>query len=70
MGSKRPDQAKRAESATDYKTRTDDEHIHAEDKEHLESNPHDQPMIPEAGVNPALHELRDQKAKGAQADKA
>ena len=69
MGSKRPDQAKRAESATDYKTRTDDEHIHAEDKEHLESNPHDQPMIPETGVNPALHELRDQKAKGAQADK-
>jgi hypothetical protein len=68
MGSKRPEQAKRAESATDYKTRTDDEHIHAEDKEHLESNPHDQPLIPEVDVNPALRELRERQAKGGEPD--
>lgn len=61
MGSKRPDQAKREQSATDYKTRTDDEHIHEEDKQELATNPHDQPMIPPGTVNPALRELREKR---------
>ena len=48
--------------ATDHKTRTDDEHIHEEEKQELQSSdPHEQPMIPKAGTNPALRELREQK---------
>jgi hypothetical protein len=41
--------------------RSGDEHIMNEDKRDLQSNPHDQPMIPEEGVNPALRELREKK---------
>jgi hypothetical protein len=48
-------------SGTDHKTRTDDEHILEGDKEELQANPKEQPMIPKAGTNPALRELRDQK---------
>ena len=48
-------------SGTDHKTRTDDEHILEEDKQELQANPKEQPMIPKAGTNPALRELRDQK---------
>ena len=32
-----------------------------EQKQKLQSNPHDQPMIPNAGVNPKLRELREKK---------
>jgi hypothetical protein len=46
---------------TDHKTRTDDEHILEEDKQELQANPKEQPMIPKAGTNPALRELREQK---------
>lgn len=69
MGGKRPDQWQidPAEAgATDYKWRhegrSQGEQLADEDKQRLASNPHDQPMIPEEKVNPALRELRERKA--------
>ena len=36
MGSKRPEQSHKDKLSTDYKTRTDDQHIHAQDKQRLD----------------------------------
>jgi hypothetical protein len=68
MGGKRPDQHNidpGEAGSTDYRWRGEgrsaDEHIEDENKRLLETNPHDQPMIPEERVNPALRELRERK---------
>ena len=61
MSSKRPDQYHDEAGATDQIERTNDEHIREEDKQRVQANPHDQPMIPPGNVNPALRELREQK---------
>jgi hypothetical protein len=71
MGGKRPDQHNidyRDSRATDNKFVDDDPHTHEEDKQNLQSNPHDQPMIPETGVNPALRELREKQEERAGED--
>ena len=57
MGGKRPDQHNidyREAGAKDAKIGDEDRATNVEDKQNLSSNPQDQPMIPEVGVNPAL----------------
>ncbi len=70
MGGKRPDQHNidpREARSTDNKFVDDDRATHVEDKQNLSSNPEDQPMIPEVGVNPALRELRERKQGSGEA---
>ena len=43
-----------------------DEHIADEQKQQLQSNPHDQPLLPEGNLNPALRELRERKQQAKQ----
>jgi hypothetical protein len=70
MGGKRPDQHNidPAEGSSTNHTwrgegRSGDEHVEDEQKTELQSNPHDQPMIPESPTNPAGRELREKKAE-------
>jgi hypothetical protein len=60
---KRPEQSHIDKLSTDYKTRTDDEHIHEEDKQLLHTERGK--LVPKKGENPALTDL---KAKREQAE--
>jgi len=57
MGGKRSDEIAMEPSATDKKTRTDDEHIHEEDKQALHTR-RGKLAIPKRGENPALSALK------------
>lgn len=61
---KRPDQSHKDKLSTDYKTRTDDEHINEEDKHELHTRRGKLDM-PERGENPALKELKEKREKRA-----
>lgn len=71
MGGKRPDQHNidpGEAGSSDYKWRREGrgsgEQLANEEKQRLASNPHDQPLVPEERVNPALRELRERKQSG------
>ena len=75
MGGKRPDQHNidPAEgSSTNHQWRGEgrsgDERIETEEKQKISTKRHDQPMIPDAGTNPATRDLQDRKAGATKKD--
>lgn len=72
MGGKRPDQhnidpAEGMSMDKKWGQGHEDENLKNQDKErYVASHAKDQPMIPEAGTNPALRELREKKQLGEQ----
>lgn len=72
MGGKRPDQHNidpREASSTDKKTRTDDEHIHEEDKQLLHTQ-RGKLNMPERGENPALTALKAKREEASDDESA
>lgn len=59
---KRPDQIHKDKLSTDYKQRTDDERINAEDKQNFQEG-RVEAKIPEGGLNPALEDLQARRAE-------
>jgi hypothetical protein len=52
--------------ATDFKTRTPDEHIHEEDKQELNAEPRAaEGRIPQRGENPAKSELKRHRGRSS-----
>ena len=56
---KRPDQSHKDKLSTDYKTRTDDEHIHEQDKHLLHTERGK--LAAKKTENPALSELKEKR---------
>ena len=57
-----PEHVRKDKLSTDAKTRTADEHIHEEDKQHLHTE-RGRLAIPARGENPALRDLRHKRGK-------
>ena len=64
LGSMRPDQAHKNLLSTDIKTRTDDEHIHEQDKQLLHTERGK--LVPKKGENPALTDLKAKRQEQAE----
>jgi hypothetical protein len=57
-----PEHVRKDKLSTDAKTRTDDEHIHEEDKQHLHEE-RGRLGIPKREDNPALRDLKQKRGK-------
>lgn len=57
-----PDHVRQDKLSTDAKTRTDDEHIHEEDKQHLHSE-RGKLAKPKREDNPALRDLKNKRGQ-------